>query len=117
MQYEAIQPATATDVREALDRSEIEKASRLIIGMALHSPHADSAAQICVEAAGSSHPIIRGNAVLGLGHLARRFGQLERSRVEPVLAAALADPEPYVRSQAAATADDIRHFLGWPVHA
>lgn len=117
MQYEEIQPATAADVREALEQSEMEKASELIVGMALHSPSADSAVQSCLEAAGFPHPAVRGNAILGLGHLARRFGYLERSRVEPVLAAALADPDSYVRNQALAAADDIQQFLGWAVRA
>lgn len=117
MQYEKIAPATVTEVRQALERSEIKRASTLIIGVALHSPSADSAAQLCLEAAGSSHPILRGNAILGLGHLARRFGSLERASVERVLVAALSDSESYVRGQASTAADDIQHFLGWSVRA
>ena len=117
MRYEEIESATVSEVREALKRSEMERASKLIIGVALHSPNADSAAQLCLDAASSPHPIVRGNAILGFGHLARRFGSLERSSVERVLVAALSDPEPYVRGQASAAADDIQHFLGWAVRA
>ncbi len=117
MQYEEVEFATVSDVRQALKRSEMEKASRLIIGVALHSQDAESAAQACLEAATSPHPIVRGNAILGLGHLARRFASLERSTVEPVLISAMSDPEPYVRGHADAAADDIQHFLGWVIRA
>ena len=117
MQYEEVGLATAREVREALSRCEMEKASLLIIGMALHSQAADSAAQVCLEAASSPHPIVRGNAILGFGHLARRFGSLERSSVEPLLVSAMSDPEAYVRSQATSAADDIQQFLGWVIRA
>jgi hypothetical protein len=52
---------------------------------------------------------VRGNAVLGVGHLARRFGTVPADLVLGVRAAAL-DPSAYVRGQADAAADDLATF-------
>jgi hypothetical protein len=58
---------------------------------------------------------VRGNAVLGFGHLARRFRRLDEGVVRPIIENALLDADPYVRGQADAAADDVAHFLGWKV--
>lgn len=54
---------------------------------------------------------IRGNAVLGVGHLARRFGTVPTDLVLRVRAATL-DSSAYVRGQADAAADDLATFTG-----
>ena len=56
---------------------------------------------------------VRGNAVIGFAHLADRFGELSQTDVEPVLRAALADPKPHVREQAAAALGELSERLGW----
>jgi hypothetical protein len=58
---------------------------------------------------------VRGSALLGFGHLARRFRELDAGRVRPLLLAGLADPDPWVRGQADAAADDAEFYLGWRV--
>lgn len=67
----------------------------------------------------SSHPHfnLRGNAVLGFGHIARVHGQLDENVVHPIIAAALRDPDAYVRGQASCAADDTAFFLGWKFDA
>ncbi len=84
-----------------------------VLSAALHSDDLAWAEQLCVRLAGHAHEQVRGNAVLGLGHLARRFGRLTEGRVAPLMAAALHDTSAYVRGQAAAAADDLEQFLGW----
>jgi hypothetical protein len=64
----------------------------------------------CIRLAANDDEVVRGNAVLGFGHLARRFGELLPEGVS-VVRAALSDPSEYVRGQAHAAADDISHFL------
>jgi hypothetical protein len=55
--------------------------------------------------------------VLGFGHLARRFGKLNRDQVEPLVRVALRDANGFVRSQASSAADDLQHFMGWDLRA
>ena len=64
----------------------------------------------------ASHPHfnVRGNAVLGFSHLARRFGRLD-SAAREIIEAGLRDGDSYVRGHANAAADDVQHFLGWKV--
>jgi hypothetical protein len=90
---------------------------RLIpIVVTLHgTPDARWSELICVRLASHADPVVRGNAVLGLGHLARTAGTLDRATCTAVVSAALLDSVPYVRGQAHAAADDLRHFLGWSV--
>jgi len=63
----------------------------------------------------ATHPdaTVRGNAILGFGHLARRFRRLDRQTVEPLVTAALSDQSEFVRGQAEAASDDIGFFLKW----
>lgn len=117
MKYVEPRLGSPADAREALEQFDLEAASELIIGMALHSPQEYEAEQLCIEAAASPHPIVRGNAILGFGHLARRFGRLNRSLVEPLVVAALKDTDMYVRGHAHSAADDIEQFLGWAARA
>ena len=63
----------------------------------------------------AAHPHfnVRGNALLGLGHIARRHRRLDRARSQAALEAGLQDAHAYVRGQADAAAGDVEHFLGW----
>ena len=56
---------------------------------------------------------VRGDAVAGLGHLARRFGQLDPHRVKRIVEIALWDRSDYVRKQAQSAAEDLATFLQW----
>jgi hypothetical protein len=56
---------------------------------------------------------VRGNALLGFGHLARRFHTIpNRASVAAAITAGLADADASVRGQAEAAADDFRQFIG-----
>ncbi|HVV82145.1 MAG TPA: hypothetical protein VHE35_03670 [Kofleriaceae bacterium] len=54
--------------------------------------------------------IVRGNAILAFGHLARLFRRASDEGVS-IVRRALRDPSPYVRGQAWAAASDLRHYL------
>jgi hypothetical protein len=71
------------------------------------------AQDICVRLSRHSHFNVRGNAVLGFGHIARVHGKLTKRIVFPIISAALADADEYVRGQAEFAKDDTSHFLGW----
>ena len=56
---------------------------------------------------------VRGNALEGFGHLARRFGRLDPGRVRRIVGIALIDPSDQVREKARSAALDLKTFLRW----
>jgi hypothetical protein len=96
---------------EAITRDESAKLGPMIIAAALHEEDFDFVQRACVQL--STHPdeIVRGNAVLGIGHIARLFERLDEHAVQ-VVSDRLHDPSSYVRGQAHAAASDLSHFLG-----
>jgi hypothetical protein len=82
----------------------------MIIAAALYEDDFDTVYSACVQL--SSHPdeVVRGNAILGFGHLARLFGRLG-NEAPGLVKRALADTSSYVRGQAHAAAGDLQHFL------
>jgi hypothetical protein len=113
MRYEEPASSEPSEIRSALSRGDAETAARLIVGLTLHALDLQAAIEVCSEATRVADEVVRGNAILGLGHLARRFRQIDRVRVEPLILAGLKDVSAYVRGQAQAAADDVHHFLGW----
>lgn len=85
----------------------------LVYEVALEAEDREWAQSICVQLCRHRNAQVRGNAVAGFGHLARRFGRLDPQRVRRLVDIALHDPSAYVREQAASTADDLRTFLAW----
>jgi hypothetical protein len=72
------------------------------------------ASALCLQFARHEHFRVRGNAILGLGHLARRFRQLEPV-ARGVIDDGLRDNNADVRGPAESAADDAEHFLGWKI--
>ena len=71
------------------------------------------AQDICVRLAQHADPTVRGNAVLGFGHLARTCRHLDESLVRPLVEAALRDKERYVFGHATDAVADLSDYLGW----
>ena len=57
--------------------------------------------------------LVKGDALAGFGHLARRFGQLDRRRVQRLVEIGLHARHEYVREQAESAADDLETLLAW----
>ena len=76
-------------------------------------PDAAWSQDICLSLVHHDHEIVRGNAILGFGHLARISGELDQALVAPLVTAAMKDPSEYVRGQAVQAFDDISKYLGW----
>lgn len=71
-------------------------------------------AQSCLIQLARHHDAgVRGNALEGFGHLARRFGRLDPGRVRRIVGLALIDPSENVREKARSAATDLRTFLRW----
>jgi len=70
---------------------------------------------VCAGLATHGDPQVRGNAVMSLGHIARRFRQLDESLVKPIIERALQDQDDQVRILAKSAADEIHQFLHWTI--
>jgi len=112
--YNVIREVHWGDLQDFLNRRDVLGLRQGVPSVGLHAQELAKAQQWCLMLARYPDDQVRGNAVLALGHLARRFGQLGDS-CRPVVEAALADESGYVRGQAEAAADDIAHFLGWKI--
>jgi len=98
--------------------ADVEDAQRALVELTLHgSLDPVWAETVCLD--NSTHPDegIRGNAVLGLGHLARTEGLSLEARVVETVQRALQDESACVRGHADSAADDIQQRHGWKVRS
>jgi hypothetical protein len=113
VEYRPIPEMSRDEVEGAIRRDDPEEVSVAVLSAALHSDDPEWAESVCLYLAAHQHPSVRGNAVLGFGHLSRLHGSLDEPKVKPVIESALHDPDAYVRGQAECAADDVEHFLKW----
>ena len=105
---------TIKGVEEALVRDDPEELIIVPIAISLYAtPDCSWSESVCVRLANHSNANVRGNAILGFGHLARICGKLDRKTVKPLIMAALNDSDEYVRMHAYSATDDIKRFLRW----
>src|SRR5215470_17199029 len=107
LKYKDIEPLSKAEVEFAISRNDPDELLYAVLSAALYSDDPDWPEAICLRLAKHEHFNVRGNAILGFGHLARIHGQLNKSRVKPLIEAALRDESEYVRNQADAAADDV----------
>jgi hypothetical protein len=69
------------------------------------------AEDVCFKLTDHPHAAVRGNAILGLGHIARTCGALDLERAIPVIRKALADDHADVRAHAEDVVGDLEIFL------
>jgi hypothetical protein len=106
-------PAFRARVEDAIERDDPGELADLVLEIGLEARPWEWAQSCCVQLARHRSAAVRGSAVTGLGHLARRFGRLDPGRVRRMVEIALCDPSPAVRACARDAADDLRTFLGW----
>jgi len=104
---------TEADVEAVLARGDLAELLYVPLVVSLNPPDCDWAEAICVHLAAHPDLNVRGNALLGFGHLARTCGRLTEAVVRPIIQAALRDEHPFVRGHASDAADDIEQYLGW----
>lgn len=113
--YTTIPDVGDDEALAALERNNPEELRLVVVGVALYGTDPIFAEKYCLKLARHNHYVTRGNAILGFGHLARRFRELNEALVKPLIENALIDESEYVRGQAWATVDDVTHFLGWKI--
>jgi hypothetical protein len=100
-------------VEQALRDGDAEALLHAVIAIALRDADWRYAQDLCVRLCDHADARVRGNAIVGFGHVARVHRRLDRDVVQPIVQAALSDASEYVRGQAVAAADDTAQFLGW----
>ena len=97
----------------ALERDDPVELMDWILELAAEGGDRAFAENCCARLARHRNAMVRGNAMLGFGHLARRFGRLDAQRIKRLVDMALHDGSGYVREQARSAADDLTTFLAW----
>lgn len=99
------------EVEAAIERCDPAELLEIPVSLSLYDSNPKWVQLVCFGLSAHAHPVVRGNAVLALGHLARRFGKLDfEDVVKSVVEEAFHDSDDYVRGQADAAADDIEQF-------
>ena len=116
LRYELIGEYSRDEVETALQSNDPQQLSLIVVGVALHA-EPGWAVDVCRRLASHADVTVRGNDLLGFGHLARLHGTsgLRHAEVIPLIAAGLRDADAYVRGQADAAADDLEQYLGWHI--
>lgn len=113
--FQDLESFTVSDVQAAIQRNDTDELQFVPITVALALPDAEAAQLVCIGLCGHPDGRVRGNAVMSLGHIARRFRTLEEQTVKPLIEAALSDRDEYVRVNAKSAADEIHQFLHWTI--
>jgi hypothetical protein len=113
VKYEKIKEYSETQIKKALANNKPNELLHVILSVALYSDDLNYAENFCVQLSNHEHFNVRGNAILGFGHLARIHGKLDENKIKPIVEKALTDENEFVRSQADGAKDDIEHFLKW----
>lgn len=105
---------TEADVEAVLVRGDPAELLYVPIVVGMNAPDCEQAwaERICFELAGHPDFNVRGNALLGLGHIARTCHQLDLSRAMPLISQALSDPHEYVHGHANDAACDLQMYMG-----
>lgn len=101
-------------VEEVIARDEPEEVlyAPIVVGLNALDCGREWAEGVCVRLANHAHFNVRGNAILGLAHIARTCGALNTEVAVELVSRALEDPHEFVRSHASSAAADLEHYLG-----
>jgi hypothetical protein len=97
----------------ALEHDEPIALCALLQRIAFDADDAAFAEVACARLARHRNAHVRGDALAALGHLARRFGNLDRRRVQRLVEIGLHARHEYVRERAESAASDLETYLGW----
>lgn len=84
----------------------------IVVGMNAADFDREWAEGICIALASHANFNVRGNAILGFGHIARTCRSLNTEQIVPLISNALSDPSEYVRDHADNAACDLQVYLG-----
>lgn len=111
--HERHTPQTPDAIEAVVRHGPLDDLRWLPIGLSLDPPEGVDVEGLCLRLSRHGDAWVRGNALTGLGHLARVTGELDPERVRPALKAGLKDDSGIVRVRAEDAISDVRIFLGW----
>lgn len=106
---------TVKEVTKALQRNDSEELRLVAITLALSDLDFNFTQSVCIRLCSSENDQVRGNALVSLGHLARRYRTLDEQSIRPIIERGLLDASEYVRECARSAADEIHQFLHWTI--
>ncbi len=115
IKFQDLESFDIKDVDAAISRNDADELQLVPVTVAISFSDRSYAEEVCLRLSLHSDSKVRGNAVMSLGHLARRFRKLDEETVKPVIESALRDPDEYVRVHAKSAADEIHQFLCWNI--
>jgi uncharacterized protein (DUF111 family) len=113
--FQDLETFTSRDIEEAIDRNAPDEIALVPLTVAMLSEDGAAAMRVCVRLARHEDPRVRANALISLGHLARRFRSLDEAVVKPLVEEGLRDADDAVRILAKSAADEIHQFLHWTI--
>jgi len=111
--FQDLDSITAKDVSFALHRNDPLELRLVAVTLALSDLEFNYIQTVCIQLCSNADGVVRGNALVSLGHLARRFHQLDEQAVKPIIESGFRAPDPYIRASAKSAADEIHQFLHW----
>ena len=99
------------DIPAMLEENDPLKVLKIPILVSIYDDDQVFCENICLKLAGHENVQVRANAVLGFGHIARRFGVFLNKSILDIVNEALLDDFSEVRGQADCAADDIECYL------
>jgi hypothetical protein len=109
MKYSEPQPIERDDVLSALASGDENRAAEAIVRMSYCELDGAWAEQTCISALSDPRKRVKIAALIGVGHVARRFHSLNRDKVLPLIRVLLDNPE--YRGIAEDALDDIAIFV------
>lgn len=85
MLYQEVRSYSHDEVRDALERPDSDGLHVVVIGVALYDPDPDFVEELCLNLSRHANEFVRGNAIRGFGHLARRAGTLKSQRIKSIV--------------------------------
>ncbi len=115
IKFQDLETFTAKDVNLALLRNDPDELQFVSITLALSDLDFSFIQSVCIQLCSSKNSAVRGNALVSLGHLGRRFRHLDELSVKPLIESALQHADDFVRMSAKSAADEIHQFLHWTI--
>src|SRR5262245_52433972 len=91
--YEPLPNWTIEEMEEVILRDDPTQISLVPLVAGLNPENCDWAIKTCLKLCKHWQGTVRGNAILGLGYLARTCGSLHKPTVFPIIAAGLGDED------------------------
>jgi len=113
--FQDLEIITPKEVNLTLLRNDPEELQLVPITLALSNLDFGFTQAVCLQLCSSKDNKVLGNALISLGHLARRFGRLDEQTIKPLIELSLQNSDEYVRSCAKSAADEIHQFLHWQI--